>query len=427
MSPFPKSSFLKNLPLLGRRGGVDAYAGSGLRPLVGPQMLRELFRSRVLPEAASEGKMFLTKCAACAIELGTGGKECGRCQTRYCGAACQVQHWEEGGHDQLCKSIKRAGGAEQFYANTKYTEAVAVAAEACADDTEGQTCYICLEDDSEEGLVRGCSCRGAAGVAHVSCLARQAQVAAERTFDRWHTCGLCEQTYHGVVRCALGWACWKTYVGRPETDAARQMAMTQLSNGLFYARHYEDALTVYEAELAMDRRLGADEDRMLTAQGNLASSYYHLGQLDEALRRRRDVYSGRLKLSGEEHEDTLRSACNYANSLDSLKRSGEAKSLFRKTIPVARRVLGESNELTLLMRLSYADTLHEDPGAWLDELREAVTTLEDTASTARRVLGGAHPLTKAIGKSLRGARAELRAYETALAGRHECRWRRGLV
>ena len=80
---------------------------------------------------------------------------------------------------------------------------------------------------------------GAAGVAHVSCLARQAQVAAERTFDRWHTCGLCEQTYHGVVRCALGWACWKTYVGRPETDAARQMAMTQLSNGLFYARHYD--------------------------------------------------------------------------------------------------------------------------------------------------------------------------------------------
>ena len=97
-------------------------------------------------------------------------------------------------------------------------------------------------------------------------------------------------------------------------------------------------------------------------------------------------------------------------------------------MPVARRVLGEGDNLTLRMRWNYAQTLYyRGDSATLDELREAVTTLEDTASTARRVLGGAHPLTKAIGKSLRGARAELRAYETALAGRDECRWRRGLV
>ena len=48
--------------------------------------------------------MILTKCAVCATELGlTLGKKCGRCSTRYCGAECQVQHWKEGGHDQLCK------------------------------------------------------------------------------------------------------------------------------------------------------------------------------------------------------------------------------------------------------------------------------------------------------------------------------------
>ena len=33
---------------------------------------------------------------------------------------------------------------------------------------------------------------------------------------RWERCRLCEQLYHGVVAGALGWACWKTYVGRPE-------------------------------------------------------------------------------------------------------------------------------------------------------------------------------------------------------------------
>ena len=173
--------------------------------------------------------MILTHCACCAAPLGLSlGKKCGRCSTRYCGPECQKQHWEGGGHDKLCKPIKKAGGAEQYNANTKYAEAVAVAAEACAEDTKGQTCYICtqaLHWKTKEGLVRGCACRGTAGFVHVSCLAEQAKIlvaeAMENNSDdsqwhRWSTCSLCEQRYHGVVCCALGWACWKTYVGRPE-------------------------------------------------------------------------------------------------------------------------------------------------------------------------------------------------------------------
>ena len=54
-------------------------------------------------------------------------------------------------------------------------------------------------------------------------------------------------------------------------------------------------------------------------------------------------------------------------------------------------------------------TLRDDPGATLDELREAVTTLEDVGRIARRVLGGAHPHTTAIEAELRDARAALRA------------------
>ena len=63
----------------------------------------------------------------------------------------------------------------------------------------------------------------------------------------------------------------------------------------------------------------------------------------------------------------------------------------RKTVPVARRVLGERHDLTLRMRWHYAMALYKDAGATLDDLREAVATLEDTERTARRVLGGAHP------------------------------------
>ena len=89
-------------------------------------------------------RILLTDCAACAAPLGlASGKKCSRCSTRYCGPACQKTHWEEGGHDKLCKQIRRGGGAEQYHADQEYKEAVAEAVEKCAEDTKGQTCYIC--------------------------------------------------------------------------------------------------------------------------------------------------------------------------------------------------------------------------------------------------------------------------------------------
>ena len=57
-------------------------------------------------------------------------------------------------------------------------------------------------------------------------------------------------------------------------------------------------------------------------------------------------------------------------------------------------------------------TSYEDPGATLDDLRDAVTTLEDTARIARRVFGGAHPHTRGIENELRNSRSVLRARET---------------
>ena len=61
------------------------------------------------------------------------------------------------------------------------------------------------------------------------------------------------------------------------------------------------------------------------------------------------------------------------------------------------------------MRWIYARALYEDDGATLDDLCEAVTTLEETERIARRVLGGAHPFTLEIGKFLRESRGALSA------------------
>ena len=68
------------------------------------------------------------------------------------------------------------------------------------------------------------------------------------------------------------------------------------------------------------------------------------------------------------------------------------------------------------VRCKVTMTLYKDEGATLDDLREAVTTLEEIERTARRVLGGAHPLTKGIEDDLRNARATLGARETPSSG-----------
>ena len=255
----------------------------------------------------------------------------------------------------------------------------------------------------------------------MSCLAEQAKVlvaeAEENNLDveprwtPWLTCGLCEQNYHGVVYGALGWTCWKTYVGRPEANWTRINSMIMLGAGLSDAKHFLDALSVQEAELSMLLRVGAAEEMMLNVQTNISNTYAKIQRLESALLIRRDVYSGRLKLTGEEHLHTLGAAYNYAVSLRQSSRYKEVKALMRKTMPVARRVLGESHELTLRMRKSYALALHEDAGTTLGDLCEAVTTLEDTDRIARRVLGAAHPNVEDLGIRLRDARAALRARE----------------
>ena len=87
----------------------------------------------------------------------------------------------------------------------------------------------------------------------------------------------------------------------------------------------------------------------------------------------------------------------------------EAKALLRRTLPVARRVLGENDETTLRMRWNCALALYDDPTATLTDLREAVATHEDAGRISRRVLGGEHPLTMTFESALRESRAVLRA------------------
>ena len=61
---------------------------------------------------------------------------------------------------------------------------------------------------------------------------------------------------------------------------------------------------------------------------------------------------------------------------------------------------------------SYAKALVLDDSTTVDDLCEAVTTLEDAERIARRVLGGAHPLVEHIEYALGRLGEALRARET---------------
>ena len=72
-----------------------------------------------------------------------------------------------------------------------------------------------------------------------------------------------------------------------------------------------------KAELSLLQRLGASEES-IRRRHNIAMVYQGLGRYEQALQMKRDVYSGRLMLSGEEHQETIRSAVNYGSALLSL-------------------------------------------------------------------------------------------------------------
>ena len=119
------------------------------------------------------------------------------------------------------------------------------------------------------------------------------------------------------------------------------------------------------------------------------------------------IFARRVRICPAIDSISIQAANNYASCLIRLERFKEAKTLVRRTVPVARRVLGEGHRLTLKMRKIYAKALLLDKGATLDDFREAVTTFEEIERTARRVLGSAHPITAKIERRLRNARAAL--------------------
>ena len=113
----------------------------------------------------------------------------------------------------------------------------------------------------------------------------------------------------------------------------------------------------------------------------------------------------------------MRYHCASFRERQSMCTFGSAATNVARSASLAQRILGAGHEHTLRMRWNYARVLYENTAAALDDLREAMTTLEEIERIARRVFGGAHPLTSAIEEDLKLSRAALRTRETPSSSR----------
>ena len=359
--------------------------------------------------------MFCTSCVVCA--RADAKKNCARCGTVYCSPHCQQEHWTTG-HKKKCKKIQRAGGAEQFYADAtaKYyadTAVLSCAAEGVPQDAE---CFICKSSIEGKGIVRGCACRGTMGLAHVACLVRQAEASVNYYeewhqgvgHNKWHKCFDCGQHFHGIVQLALGWACWKTYLGRPEASFDRCNALGTIGGALRLNACFDDALLVYEAHLAVLQRHYPNEDKfMLAVKNNLASCCSNMGLHDRAVRLQREIHTRGVALYGATEENVLlRSGC-LGISLHASGRFVEARTFLREQIPLIRTYFGPDHDHTLKATQTLAASLNDDPASTRESRLEAETILQDVVERRFRVYGHAHPLAQESAGALVKVRANL--------------------
>ena len=183
-----------------------------------------------------------------------------------------------------------------------------------------------------------------------------------RGMEKWQKCFDCGRLFHGAVCIALGWAAWKTYVGRPETDVVRCLALSALGNSLRPSRP-EEALPMLEANVALCRRYWPrNEETIVGIHGDIASCLGNLGRRDEALNLQREVHARRMDINGVSHERTILSGIFLVCRMMNLKLYDEATSLVRdQLLPAARQSLGADDDLMLKLNYQRVKALANNP------------------------------------------------------------------
>jgi hypothetical protein len=116
---------------------------------------------------------------------------------------------------------------------------------------------------------------------------------------------------------------------------------------------------------------------------------------------------------GETHTETLGIALDLAITLREADKNADAKSFLRGRVLIADRFLGREKMLSLRLRWVYANSLTDSADATIDDLVEAVETLESVAKSWKRVMGERHPETVKVLNASKSAREKLRLRRAA--------------
>ena len=323
-----------------------------------------------------------------------------------------------------------------MYADAKARQAADAAIAACRPHIPADAiCYICRDDASREGLVSQCGCHGGDGIAHVSCLVRQALMSAKDMEEtgcgegmrKWDTCFVCRTHYHGALELALARAMWRAYAGLPESDQRRCQAMGNLG-GTLRCVDANAALPVLKAVVATIQRYWPHNGSVLYSSiMNLSMCYCELEQFDEALRLDRAVYADTLVRCGPDHVETISTGCCLTNSLRRTNHFSEARKVAEEMASRVPRLVGGQtgglpagqyggiNSLGCLknqVNVNLAAALVGDPAASRDDVVEAKRLYEGSVTYTRQTYGPQHPITLSSISVLEVARERLGTFDS---------------
>jgi len=150
---------------------------------------------------------------------------------KICAACCEEltkesfskKQWQMKQHQRRCKECIDANRDVQWLMAPPTDDTAAGMrnpSPPCTADDEGASCWICLEEGTDElgkPLVRNCSCRGEFGFAHLSCIIQYAEQKSRCVHDSvngflddfngpWGKCPNCKQRYMNELALDLATA-----------------------------------------------------------------------------------------------------------------------------------------------------------------------------------------------------------------------------
>ncbi|ROP40233.1 NB-ARC domain-containing protein [Saccharothrix texasensis] len=166
-------------------------------------------------------------------------------------------------------------------------------------------------------------------------------------------------------------------------------AQANLANSYWQAGRTNDAIVIEEKVVADSMRLlGPEHPSTLTAQANLASSYWQAGRTNDATDLLEKVVADSMRLFGPEHPDTLTAQGNLASSYWQAGRTNDATDLLEKVVADRLRLLGPEHPDTLTAQANLANSYSR-----AGRTNDATDLLEKVVADRLRLLGPEHPST----------------------------------